>query len=310
MKRTLQDISAKPLLSVIIVVYNMSREAPKTLYSLCAAYQRDICADDYEVIVVDNGSATPLGEDMVASFGENFRYCYIDHAPASPAYAVNRGVALASGALVGIMVDGARMVTPGVLHYACQAYCMNQDAVVATLGWHLGLEPQTASIAKGYDAAAEDQLLDGIAWPSDGYRLFDISALAGSSQNGFFMPIAESNCFFLQKRHFDRLGGFDEAFDMPGGGLINGDFFSRACEEFSLVLLLGEGSFHQVHGGIATNASADELRERARGWLAHYQKLRHKAFAPVSRKPVFLGHMPTPVMRFIDYSVRRATGAD
>ena len=46
----------KPAVSVVVVVYNMAREAPRTLYSLSAAYQRDISAEDYEVIVVDNGS--------------------------------------------------------------------------------------------------------------------------------------------------------------------------------------------------------------------------------------------------------------
>ena len=48
--------ASEPDISVIIVVHNMTREAPRTLYSLSAAYQRDIAPDDYEVIVVDNGS--------------------------------------------------------------------------------------------------------------------------------------------------------------------------------------------------------------------------------------------------------------
>ena len=47
---------SKPGVSVIVVVFNIPREAPRTLYSLSAEYQRDIAADDYEVIVVDDGS--------------------------------------------------------------------------------------------------------------------------------------------------------------------------------------------------------------------------------------------------------------
>jgi len=46
----------RPDVSVVVVIYNMAREAPRTLHSLSAAYQRHIDADDYEVIVVDNGS--------------------------------------------------------------------------------------------------------------------------------------------------------------------------------------------------------------------------------------------------------------
>ena len=56
-------VSAKsypPSLSVVIVIYNMEREARRSLYALSAAYQRDVTPDDYEVVVVDNGSAPPF----------------------------------------------------------------------------------------------------------------------------------------------------------------------------------------------------------------------------------------------------------
>ncbi len=36
----------KPELSVVVVIYNIPREAPRTLYSLSAAYQRGIDPDD------------------------------------------------------------------------------------------------------------------------------------------------------------------------------------------------------------------------------------------------------------------------
>lgn len=45
-----------PQVSVVVVVHNMQREAERTLYSLSAEYQRDIDPEDYEIIVVDNGS--------------------------------------------------------------------------------------------------------------------------------------------------------------------------------------------------------------------------------------------------------------
>ena len=58
----------------------------------------------------------------------------------------------------------------------------------------------------------------------------------------------------FQKKCLD-LGGFNEGFVSPGGGLVDLDFFREAIESnlFEPLLLLGEGSFHQFHGGVATN---------------------------------------------------------
>src|ERR1700759_1959415 len=98
--RSLLDGSSGPKLSVVVVVYNIPREVPRTLLSLSPSYQRDIACSDYEVIVVDNGSDPALDPEMVASFGDNFRLIHIDPAPSSPAHAVNRGIAQARGDIV------------------------------------------------------------------------------------------------------------------------------------------------------------------------------------------------------------------
>ena len=65
--------SERPSVSVIVVVYNMGREAPRTLFSLSAAYQRRIAAERYEVIVVDNGSAPPLDHRFLETMEGNYR---------------------------------------------------------------------------------------------------------------------------------------------------------------------------------------------------------------------------------------------
>src|SRR3954454_18459403 len=92
-----EQATRKPRLSIVVVVYNMAREAPRTLFSLSARYQRHIDADDYEVIVVDNGSVPPLDRAIIDDLEGHFRLIRIDQAPASPAYAVNRGLAEAQG---------------------------------------------------------------------------------------------------------------------------------------------------------------------------------------------------------------------
>jgi glycosyltransferase involved in cell wall biosynthesis len=49
-------IMSTPRLSVIVISYNMARELPRTVRTLSPALQQDIGEDDYEIIVIDNGS--------------------------------------------------------------------------------------------------------------------------------------------------------------------------------------------------------------------------------------------------------------
>ena len=91
-----ERLTGTTALSVVVVFYNMRREAARTLHSLSRAYQQGIDDLDYEVIVVDNGSVEDqrLGEDFVRSFGPEFRFIDMgDDAEPSPVPALNRGVA-------------------------------------------------------------------------------------------------------------------------------------------------------------------------------------------------------------------------
>ncbi len=299
--------SAARKISLIVVVYDMEREAPRTLQSLSATYQLHVTPDDYEVIVVDNGSPRPLGAETVRSMGRNFQYHYIHDALPSPSSAVNFGVTRSSGDIIGVLIDGARIATPGLLHYAQVAFRAYEDPTVATLGWHLGPEPQQKSVAKGYNQEVEDQILSAINWPHDGYRLFEISSLASSSADGCFCPIAESNTIFLKRESFDEIGGYDPAFDTPGGGLVNLDFFRRACERKNdaVVILLGEGSFHQVHHGTSTNVSEEECAKRFQRWAAQYRDIRGVSWDYPRYTAMYMGYVPPGAMDYISWSANR-----
>ncbi|MGZ4411106.1 MAG: hypothetical protein ACXVY8_03135, partial [Gaiellaceae bacterium] len=159
-------------------------------------------------------------------------------------------------------------------------------AVVATLSFHLGPDVQQRSIATGYCAEAEDRLLDGIRWTEDGYRLFDISVFAVSSSGGWFATPAESNALFMSPALWEEHGGFDERFEAPGGGLVNLDLFARACAlaDSQLVLLLGEGTFHQIHGGVATNSTVPRD-----DFPSEYLRLRGHRFVRPQADAVYVG---------------------
>ena len=113
-----------PRLSIVVIAYDMARELPRTLQSLSPGYQRNVSPEDYEVLVVDNGSPDPLGEEVVVGHGPNFRYHYIKDAKPSPVEAVNTGVSLTSGSIICVIIDGARLITPGVIHYGMMAFRM------------------------------------------------------------------------------------------------------------------------------------------------------------------------------------------
>ena len=296
----MQNPARKPEVSVVVVVYNMPREAPRMLHSLSADYQRGIDPDDYEVIVVDNGSNPPFDPKTIQDLAGNFRLLRVEPAPASPAQAVNRGLAEARGDVIGVMIDGARIVTPGLLHFARHGVRLHDKAAVATLGWYLGHDFQAWSMQCGYDRAREDALLDSIDWPDDGYRLFEIGTMDESSVDGWFQPIAESNALFLRREFWELLGGFEERFDAPGGGLVNLDTFGRALEwpDAELVILLGEATFHQLHNGTNTNAPPDRQRDNWSGWASQYASIRGRPYAvPRPRRPpTYIGTLPQPAL--------------
>jgi glycosyltransferase involved in cell wall biosynthesis len=295
-------------ISVVVVSYNMRREAVRTLFSLATPYQRRIADEDYEVIVVDNGSPEPLDRAVVEAFGPGFRYFFRETSSSSPAGAMNFGVALARHDCVGVLVDGARIVSPGLLSFARQGLAIGERAVVGALAWHLGPDYQWLSMSRGYDREAEDELLRQCEWTAGGYRLFSVSSLAGSSAYGYFRAPAECNTLFLRRALYEELGGMDERFTSIGGGLVNCDFFLRACEarETELVMLLGEGSFHQLHGGASTNVTGEERERRFQCYAREYEAIRGKPFAPPDKEAIYLGSLPPEAFAVLEHSVRQA----
>jgi glycosyltransferase involved in cell wall biosynthesis len=304
MVRALTDA---PLLSLLVIVHRMPEQARRTLLSLSPAYQRNTAAADYEVIVVENASDRPLGAEAAEASGPNVRYFLREESSQSPAAAVNFAAEQARGGMIGVLVDGARLLSPGIVELALMARRASESAVVAVPGYHLGSELQQRAVDSGYDETVESRLLSEIGWPEDGYRLFEMSCLSGSCAAGFFLPFAESNCLCLSRAHFDRLGGFDVAFASPGGGYVNLDFYARACEwpDATLFVTPGEGTFHQYHGGVTTGGLRDESRKRfMTEILDEYRKLRGKDFVLPQREPIYLGRIPQSARRFVHQSAR------
>lgn len=295
-------------LSILVVSYAMDRELPRTLFSLTPPYQRGISALNYEIVVLDNGSPKPLDLSLLPDeVLERVRLVRFNDASPSPVAAINKGLEMVYGNVVGLMIDGARIASPGLLQKAVQAMRLHERPVVATIGFHLGPDIQMRSMQNGYNERVEDQLLEGADWKTDGYNLFNIASLAGSSAGGWFQPIAESNALFMPKEMWHELGGLDERFMSPGGGAVNLDTYVRACElpDIELILLFGEATFHQIHGGVATNARSPDV---IRNIFDEYESIRGKKFSLPTKAPIYFGQAPIQCAPWIFRSVRQLVG--
>ncbi|WP_394200835.1 glycosyltransferase family A protein [Shewanella waksmanii] len=287
-------------ITVVVVAYNMEREIPRTLTTLLPPYQKGIALSDVNIIVVDNGSTNPL---TLNDMPENVSLITINDPISSPAQALNLGVEAATTDLVTLWIDGARMASPNLISMSLLASKLNDRVIVSTLGFHLGAKAQQFSQQQGYSQDVEDALLSSLDWQSNGYRLFEISSFGGSCKNGWFSAISESNAITMSKTVFSELGGLDERFVKAGGGLVNLDFFQRAvvlpnCQQ---VCLLGEGTFHQYHGGAATNQpNHTEVWEDN---LAEYQQIFGEPFiCPDTIDWLYVGKVPKelyPSLRFL-----------
>jgi cephalosporin hydroxylase len=95
-------------------------------------------------------------------------------------------------------------------------------------------------------------------------------------------------------------GGFDESFAMAGGGYANLELYERlgSSPDTTVVSILGEGSFHQLHGGTTTNQPDPvERRNRVFGYSQHYAELRGRPFRGPGKPIHYVGRFHTPAAR-------------
>lgn len=279
-----------------MVSYEIPRQIERTVASLSPALQRGVDADEYELIVVDNGSSSPPDRSACEATGAPVRWLALPDGAPSPARAINVGIRAAQAELVGAMVDGARLASPGLLRAALLAARLAARPVILTHGFHLGEDWQQRTAARGYDERAEEELLASCGWTDDGYRLFEVSVPGASSRDGWFDLPYESNCLFMPPAMWRELGGFDERFESPGGGLVNLDVMVRACAlpGAQPILLVGEATFHQVHGGVTTGAEVSAVWEAQHD---EYVRLRGRPFARPDARPWHFGLRPPPAPR-------------
>ena len=282
-----------PDLSIIVIVYDMPRQAMNTLLSLALPYQKNVSVDDYEVIVVENRSANHLDAVAVASLGPQFRYFLRDEQGVSPVPAVNFAFSQCRGKQIGLIIDGARMVTPRVIEYAMLGARISENALVMVPGYHLGERDQKFHLQTGHSEQLEISRLADMAWQDNGYRLFKWACWSSSNQRGYLQPMQECSALFCSADNFRRIGCADERFDQPGGGSINLYLYRKLgmLPDIQLFVLPGEGSFHQFHGGITTQELPEDDIRRAvlKSFDTRLEEVWGSPFKALTREPILLG---------------------
>jgi|694.fasta_scaffold140731_2 hypothetical protein len=287
-------------LSIVVIGFDMKRELPRTVLSLLPPYQRGIGDDEVEIIVVDNGSAEPVCRDWFPPDAD-IRVVRLDGAGVSPCRAINEGARLARAEHIAVVIDGARMASPGLVNTALTAACIHPRSFVATLGFHLGPKVQQVSVTEGYTREIEDGLLASIGWPRDGYRLFEVCSVGGSYTSGVLIVPPETTFFVMKTSMFHAMGGYDERFVQLGGGIASFDFVRRALEVAGegVVMLVGEGTFHQLHYGATTQAGGigRKLDGNVALWdmyLSEYEQIVGTLFAFATQVPLLFGRVTHP----------------
>jgi hypothetical protein len=285
----------------------MSEEVINTLKTLDCSYQNEP-RDSYEVLVMENPSDNNLKNHDFSIYNAEIKYFYNnENLPLTSA--INNLSEKASGDYLIIIPDGARLLSKRVLHYCKQAINIDKKSIVAFHGFHLGLFPQQFSVEqKLYSKADEVSFLKSIDFPNNPDSLFLNASWAGSSNRGSFFEMAESNCLMLPKDLWLRVAGFDERLDIPSGGIANLDLYGRVISNFDhkLFFVLGEGCFHQLHGGDTTSSNEKKFNK----YKLDYKEKTGKEWRFVKRDDYeFLGRVPPQFLGLLKDSISKTIHA-
>ena len=183
------DAAGPPRVSVVVPCYRSPDRLTALLEALCA---QDLPTDDFEVVVVDDGSPQPLAP-AAETFADRLRIHVHRQANAGPATARNTGAEVATAPLLAFTDDDCR---PDAA-WLSRLWAAHERHPEAMLGGHV------VNAVEGDTAAEASQLLLAFV-----YEWFD-----EHHPSRFFA----SNNLAVPREGFLDLDGFDTGFPRPGG---------------------------------------------------------------------------------------------
>ena len=133
----------KPAFSVVVATYKRREVLQKTLEHLGA---QTFPAEQFEVIVVDDGSPDDTGEMVRSLIGRMpYKLTYLVHQNRGPGASENRGILAAEGEWIVLLADDIHP-TPGLLQAYAEFHRLHPEPAFAALGQVLQSPelPQTA----------------------------------------------------------------------------------------------------------------------------------------------------------------------
>jgi glycosyltransferase involved in cell wall biosynthesis len=196
----------QPFFSIIIPTYNRPERLTNCLKSLT---KLDYPKEYFEVIVVDDGSKTPI-EPVVKPLKDKINLKLLRQENAGPAAARNLGVAEAEGEYLAFTDDDCQPNVDWLTQFA-DSFAANPQAM-------LGGKTINALSSNPFSAASQ-KLID---------YLYDYYNLA-KGKHGFFT----SNNIAMATANFKALNGFDVSF--PLAAAEDRDFCDRWNQAYSMV---------------------------------------------------------------------------
>ncbi len=213
----LRALDTPPLFSVVIPTHNRANRVLRAISSVLAQ-----TLDDYELIIVDDGS-TDSTREVLAPLNSGRCRVLRNEPNVGVSAARNRGVAAARGELIAFLDDDDEM-RPGTLAALRERYLTDPDTDFV---WGVRVIHERAPNGQSIGTRQDD-------WRHQPYRL------TGSDFLPLALQIATSSAFSIRRSLFEKLGGFDPKL--------------MVSEDRDLFISLAEGGYV---GGIAHDALID-----------------------------------------------------
>lgn len=278
-------MSTVPACSVLIPTYNRAELLRHTLDSLV---RQDLPRADFEVLVVDDGSADHTAE-VVRSYADRLelRYFFQPDEGWRVAQARNVGLAAAAGA-VCVMVDSGVLLHPGCLRAHLDSH-RQADGPVAVVGYAYGFGtegPEAAEMIATLDGAGSEDPDEVHRLVREAGRWADVRELFYAKYADDFADLPAPWIVFWTcnvSAPTDRLravGGFDEQIRSWGGEDLELGYRLH-LDGVRFVLNRSASSIHYPHGS--------SLAVRMSGARAVHRYVAQKHGTPVMRLLPMLG---------------------
>ena len=266
----------QPFFSIVIPTYNRPERLENCLKAIALL---DYPCDRFEVIVVDDGSKTPL-DSVVEPLKDQINLTLLRQENAGPAAARNRGAASAKGEFLAFTDDDCQPTTDWLTQFAAE-FATNPIAM-------LGGKTINALSSNPFSTASQ-KLIDYL------YEYYN----PAKGKDAFFA----SNNIAMPTASFRALNGFDVSF--PLAAAEDRDFCDRWNQAYPMVYVpdaqinhyhkLSLGSFWKQHFGYGRGAfcfhqirSQRVAKDLEVEPLSFYFKLLFYPFSQVDRQPKIL----------------------